>query len=113
MSTNDNGFPIVAMSYSSSIPSISEGDVIGISMGWIFGTTLLYILGLLGIRWFLKVLARKEESSQSSSAGSSGNRQRKTSGSEEPSANIDHSNNPTLQMINLGTKENAGNVRRR
>lgn len=65
MASNDNGFPIVAMSYASNMPNMSEGAIIGISFGWIIGVIGLYVLGMCGIKHFFKWRARhghREES---------------------------------------------------
>lgn len=58
MVNNDNGFPIIAMSYKTAMPNMSEGAIIGITFGWIIGVIGLYVLGMCLIRHFFKWRAR-------------------------------------------------------
>lgn len=65
MSTNDNGFDLVSMPYSSSVPNIREAALIGIVFGWLVGAVVFYILGMCIIRYIFKWQTRKSNSSSS------------------------------------------------
>lgn len=54
MSLNDNGFYVQPLNYTSSINYVTEGAVVGITIGWIVGVIAFYILGLLLIRYYFK-----------------------------------------------------------
>lgn len=47
---NDNGFTVFSLPYTSDIGYISEGAVVGMTLGWIFGVAALYIIGMCLIR---------------------------------------------------------------
>lgn len=47
MSTyNDNGLVVSTIPYTSDIPYVTEGAVIGMTFGWIFATIIVYVLGM-------------------------------------------------------------------
>lgn len=54
MSVNDNGFTVDTFTYESDINWISEGAVIGFTVGWLVGVVAIYVSVMCFIRIYFK-----------------------------------------------------------